>query len=91
MKLKIKHYTEDDIRKFKEAHPKANPKEWGLVDEDGLTMGFFDTWDAAKTEQDDFRNRDLVENGFRDWAAMMVKETGIDREKIAQYIKEFLL
>jgi len=86
----VKEFTQEDIDNYLALHPEVEPKRYALIDEElEVVMDFYDTEKEAKAAQEEWRQRDLVENALREAVHKIAEEVGIDVEKVTQFAKEF--
>lgn len=82
---KIEYCLPEEMQELGQPSEKG---KWALLDDTNLVMGFFDTEEEAKIELEDWRQRDLVEDAFREWVTKAAEEIGIEREKVVKFVSE---
>lgn len=88
--MHIKEFTQEDIDNYLALHPEAEPKRYALIDEElDVVIDFYDTEEQAKAAQEEWRQRDLVEDSLREAVHKIAEEVGIDVEKVTEFAKEF--
>lgn len=86
----VKEFTQEDIDNYLALWPEREPKKYALIDEElDVVMDFYDTEEEAKAAQEEWRQRDLVEDALREAVHKIAEEVGIDVEKVTQFAKEF--
>lgn len=86
----VKEFTQEDIDNYLALWPEREPKKYALIDKElDVVMDFYDTEEEAKAAQEEWRQRDLVEDALREAVYKIAEEVGIDVEKVTEFAKGF--
>lgn len=87
---RIRHFSEEDIRQFKEKFPLVpEPLEWALVDtRSEIVMDSYDTQEEVKAVLDEWNATHIIEHGFRDWVRKTAKKVGVEQQMVLDIVQE---
>lgn len=92
IRLKVRHFSKEDIREYKEKFPlfEPEPLEWALIDtKTGAVIDFFETEVEAKTALDDLNEAFMIEGNFRDWVIETARKLGVEQEKVLDAVQVY--
>ena len=88
MAFRIKHFSKEEQEVFKSKYEEAKPKEWAVVDVDGvLVYSFYDTEEEAKADLAELKLDEAVNDLFDEWRSKTATELGISEEEVGKLVR----
>ena len=90
--LKVRQFSKEDIREYKEKFPlfEPEPLEWAVIDtRTDAAIDFFGTQEEAQAVLDDLNQTLMIGDNFRDWVSKTARKLGVEQEKVLDVVREY--